>query len=165
MSDVILDAVSANFPYELGELTSFSEVCSDLEDEEAVQSTAPFFGISWMDVASERWRLKPSALTFFTPRAMRYYLPSLIKCSLENPENTELAVDGLIFELEEAAMSELGRWRDSRWSMLSVAQTESVLIWLHSLEGSEGADFDRRVATAIETLRRLQRKERDMEAE
>jgi len=152
VSATVTELLTLHFPRYLGNLSSFTNVCSDLSDEEAVQTTAHFFGICWEDIDPKRWETKPSSTTFFTPEAMRYYLPALIRCSLEDPARTEMAIDGIIFELEQAVVGARGEWRDSRWMILSVEQMETVSMWLHSLNGSEDEDFDRRISKALQTL-------------
>jgi hypothetical protein len=112
---------------------SFSNVCCDLCDEEAVVNIAAFFGKEWQDVSVDVWEKHPSAITFFTTDALHYYLQSLVCCSKLDFEAVEMAVDSVLRELSPDVIGEIKGWRDSRWVGMSAPLRREVYAWMEFL--------------------------------
>jgi hypothetical protein len=84
-------------PSNVIEPEQFLQFDSDVED------ALTFTGKDWHEITCEHWRKHYCAVSFLSPEAFAYYLPSLMSLTITNPENyPDLAVDSLINELDRS---------------------------------------------------------------
>jgi hypothetical protein len=136
MTKLDLDALRKAFPLEPipkpSELTeSFG---SDVEDDLSVLE-----GRSWDSIKPQDFRFHFEVVCWLSPKAFRYYLPSIIKCSLEELHSdnslseTELVVDYTLRMLVKTEIEEIEKRCQSIWKALSSEQIIVVRRWVQAL--------------------------------
>jgi hypothetical protein len=113
-------------PTEVVEPEEFLQFDSDVEE------ALWFAGRDWHEITCEDWRSHNCAVTFLSPEALAYYLPSLLTLTVENPkEYPDLAVDSLINELDRTPC--VDGWDDhfrSRFLGLRPEEYDVMKAWL-----------------------------------
>lgn len=112
------------------------------QDVESIKETNPFYGLSWFDVPPKLLRKKHEVAFFFSPEAIRYFLPAFIKCSFENMKVADLPVDNLLYCFSQIDDEKRNGWRTSRWSQLTPDQWGLVKKWIHWLKSYESFDAE-----------------------
>lgn len=136
MTKLNFDVLSNAFPLEpipkSSELTeSFGP---DVEDDLSVLR-----GRSWDAIAPQDLRFHFEVVCWLSPKAFRYYLPSIIKCSLEELYSdsslgeTELVVDYTLRMLVKAESEKVEDRCQSIWASLSSEQMMVVRRWIDVL--------------------------------
>lgn len=112
-----------------------TEVCRNVDDEEAIEEASPFLGKKWIEIKPEIWREHWCALTFLSDQAFSYFLPSLIKASLHDYASTINAVDSCLCGMPRVSRyGEVNAHNLKRWQRLSISQIECVEEWISWLE-------------------------------
>ncbi len=107
-------------------------LCDQPADEESWPSVRDFEAILWMDIDSEFWHGRESAMSYFSSVACRYYLPSVIASSYEDFEGIELVTSSVIGEW--AGLNPLlNERRDRRWKSLERIQRGFLVSWVMSM--------------------------------
>lgn len=117
-----------------------TNVCRNVDDEEAIEEASPFLGRKWIEITPDIWREHWSALAFLSDQAFVYFLPSLIKSSFVDFASTINAVDSFLFDLSRV-FSEKGDFNRERLQQLSIAQLECVKEWIAWLEKNHLENF------------------------
>lgn len=71
-----------------------------LDDD--VEDALWFSGRDWHELTWQNWQEHSDAIFFFDPEAFAYYLPSILLLSAQNPDETLMAADSLINELDRS---------------------------------------------------------------
>jgi len=136
MTRLDLNALRNAFPLEpipkSSELTeSFG---ADVDDDLSVLR-----GRSWDALAPQDFRFHFEVVCWLSPKAFRYYLPSIIKCSLEELDSdnslseTELVVDYTLRMLVKAESEKIENRCQSIWNSFSADQMMVVRRWIEVL--------------------------------
>lgn len=138
MNEMTIDEIALAFPLSpipdpaKGELTdSFGD---DVEKDLAI-----LWGRRWDEIACEAFRLHFEVVCWLTPQGFRYYLPSIIKCSLHELAttgklvNTELVVDYALGFLLPTNSPILYNRRRDLWRGLTSDQIGVVKDWILNL--------------------------------
>lgn len=119
-----------------------TDVCRNVDDEEAIEEASPFLGKKWIDITPEIWREHWCALTFLSDQAFGYFLPSLIKASLHDYASTINAVDSCLCGMPRVSRhGEENEHNLERWRQLSISQIECVEEWISWLEKRHIKDY------------------------
>jgi hypothetical protein len=99
----------------------------DLDLEDALW----FSGRDWHELTWQNWQEHSCAIYFFDPEAFAYYLPSLLLLSVENPNESLMAADALLNELDRSP--DIEGWTDgftSRFLGLNPTELNVLKEWL-----------------------------------
>lgn len=114
-----------------------SPIDSDVED------ALWFSGRNWRDIKLEDWKDHMCAFTFMSAEAARYYLPSLLTVSAQNPEEWIYSLDSLMSELDHYPGIE--SWEDrfkERFLGFYLDEYEALKDWLlYMAEHAPGLGF------------------------
>ena len=124
---------------------------------DAISETKPFQGLFWMDVRPILFKENFEVFCFFSPQAFCYYMPALVKCSLEDFNSCELATDSVIGLLnpQTSFSAEIAAWRRDRWSHLTKEQFEVIVEWLeyYVVEEYDPFEIEERVIPACDAIK------------
>ncbi len=88
-------------------------------------------GVRWQDMSDEMIVYNYAALTAFSPKAFRYYLPAYLLWTLRNADSIEYVGEAALRALDPGAPSEmLHDFRKSHYSDLDAGQIEAVKVFL-----------------------------------
>ena len=96
-----------------------------------------FRGTHWRDHQFSELENLPSCLTFFTPRAFCFFLPSFLLASLEEPTSgfaSEVA-ERLCAPKNDPSRPSFLAW----WSLLTREQRSVIVAFLHVMQSKHGA--------------------------
>lgn len=120
-------------------LTGPNELSSD--EREAVERIGAH---TWKKITADQWERDFDAVSWLSPLAFCYYLPSIFKVSIEENNPNIIVASTIISMLDRSPCPEW--WDDyfsSRWCRLNVRECEVVkewLFWLSSAEVSSHSD-------------------------
>jgi hypothetical protein len=100
-------------------------------------------GYQWVDVAPAFWESHSDVVSWLSPTAFCYYLPSILLASIEQDWPNLSAVHSLMFMLDRTPDREF--WDshfEARWSLLKRAELAAVQAWLEWLSDQPEAAFD-----------------------
>lgn len=80
--------------------TQFSDISATPFDEDIVEY---FKGTSWRGHRVLDLRYHDAAMSFFTDKAFRYWLPAFMLAELESPEEADVIGEGIAFHLTRAS--------------------------------------------------------------
>jgi hypothetical protein len=102
-----------------------------LQLDSDVEEALWFCGRDWHELTWEDWREHSNAIIFFDREAFAYYLPSLLILSAENPNDSLMAADYVISDLDITPNPEA--WTEGlvrRFLGLYPAELDVVKEWL-----------------------------------
>lgn len=113
----------------------------DCDTDEARYETSQFLHKPWNVVTPEHWHEHFWATSFFTPEAYRYYLPSIIKCYLNDENMVEMAISDLYSSIREMykiitnhLKDRMSLWEINRWVGFNRLQINCILLFFLYLE-------------------------------
>jgi hypothetical protein len=120
-------------------------------------SVNKFYGLSWYDLTEDLLRDNFEAFSFFAQDAYCYYLPGVMKITIDNQRFDYLAVLNIVGMLDRSPVVEY--WDElftERWTSFSLEELNVIENWLlfmafESLNVFESNSLDR----AIETIELL----------
>lgn len=86
---------------------------------------AHFAGTKWRDHDVTELRAHVSALSFFTPKAFRCYLPAFLVASIAEPGKADVIPEHVIVGLERACQR-----REERWQAFSTEERRVIAKWI-----------------------------------
>ena len=95
-----IEEVFANTP---GPGEGFDEISASIDDEGIVNY---FRGTRWRGHQVQALRIHSVALSLFTDKAFRYWLPAFMLAELENAEAADILGEGIAFHLTDAESAE-----------------------------------------------------------
>ncbi|KPC50705.1 DUF6714 family protein [Amantichitinum ursilacus] len=103
-----------------------------IELEEWEQKNLAHIGrFPWTELTAEDWEKYSDVISWLSPAAFCYYLPSLIKVSVEENLPNLIAVASIVMMLDRSPRTDW--WDDffrKRWTLLSMRECEVVQGWL-----------------------------------
>jgi uncharacterized protein DUF6714 len=102
-----------------------------LQLDSDVEEALWFSGRDWRELKWQDWQEHSCAIFFFDPEALAYYLPSVLLLSAQNPNDSLMAADSLINELDRSP--NLEDWTEglvSRFLELNRAELDVLKEWL-----------------------------------
>jgi len=116
-----------------------------------------FEGRDWRSITRADWESHPDALFTFAPEALAYYLPSLLKTTMDSEGQWLQAADSLIGALDRSPRVEFwDAFLSKRMVGLKPAEYEAIQAWLLSLSGLNEAWEEDALTRAYETVELLQ---------
>jgi hypothetical protein len=130
-----IELLSKIFPVAVPSDLIGSNLCRYPSDEEACRCVEVFSGMRWIEVDSDFWWERDSAILYLSDRAICYLIPSVIAATTQPRHGMETAVRYLVkdwaqFRIESCDGAE-------RWRYLSDFQKGAIAFWLTSYT-SEG---------------------------
>lgn len=111
----------------------------------------------WNELTGEHWEKYFDVTSWFSPEAFCYYLPSIIKVSIEEHQPNLIVVDSIIWALDRSPRTE--SWDElflQRWPLLSIDECRSIQEWVFWLSSFSNSNLvDDSLARAVETLELL----------
>lgn len=135
-----LDQMICFFEVDLGNPIDRNFLDGNDPNPETEEVTSRFLVGSWRELDPEVWFEHPNSSSFLKPRALVYFLPSLITASFRNPARALLAVENFLDDFTRRRGFGLGLEQDIAFSNLGFARLLILLGWLRWLE--EEIDFD-----------------------
>jgi hypothetical protein len=116
-----------------------------------------FSGKNWRDLCQDDWEQHYTAVSFFTPEAFAYYLPSILSLTADGRCNL-LVADQIIGSLDRSpTIAYWDDWLTSQFLGLTNEEYEVIKEWLLSLSGSDvGFGGEDGLMRAYETVELLQ---------
>lgn len=113
-------------PDEVVHMAGRLQIDSDVEDG------LWFLGRAWNDLTNADWEQRHWGLTYLTPKAFAYYLPSILVLAVQNPRNCPLvAVDAFVWQLDHSRGAEnLDLPLRERYLELTDEEFEAVKAWM-----------------------------------
>ena len=102
-----------------------------LQFDSDVEDALWFSGRDWRTLSWENWRDRYVAITYFSPEAFPYYLQSILCLTAENPNDSLLAADSIISELDRSPTTK--GWGEpflSRFTALNIEELDCLEEWL-----------------------------------
>ena len=96
------------FPPELRIPFELHDICSNLDDEEALECTVSFSGKQWTDLTAWSWR-NHGSVNFLKPPVLIYFMPSLLFWARVDLQMVVLAFDAMLSRFLSGAECEIGR--------------------------------------------------------
>lgn len=96
---------------------AFEDISSTQDDEGIVEY---FRGTGWHGHRVQDLRRHEAAMSFFTDKAFRYWLPAFMLAELENPIEADIIAEGIVFHLTEASRA------DARLRQFSQNELEAI---------------------------------------
>lgn len=132
----LFDVFPIELPKQLETLDGYGEDISEVSG---------FYGVSWPLVSPKHFRDSFQVFCLFSPCATVYYIPALIKTSLEDLDATELAIGSFVLLIarlggipriseKEYISSDCLDHIDSCFREVSTDQWSIILEWLHYLQ-------------------------------
>ena len=118
---------------------------------DAIDETEPFRGQRWDQVPPGMLRKHFEAACFFSPEAMRYFLPAFIKGTLAGINEIDLPLDYLLGMLSSEGALIADEWRATRWKGLSKEQWHLLVEWLRWLKQLPEMTDSHALDAALET--------------
>lgn len=134
------------------------EICASNQGD-APEIISQFQGVPWNEITLDLLNEHFDAVSYFTPKGLRYYMPAVILHSLNNFCKVELIIDGLLSTLEDSTENfkranaaidkygpdgvrplsnsfslELNAKNKEVWSALDDEQISLVMDWLKWIE-------------------------------
>ncbi len=135
-----LDQLSYIFEADLGSPIERSFLDGDDPNPETKEETSRFLVGSWLELDSEVWFEHPNSSSFLKPRALVYFLPSLMTASFRSPRRALLAVENFMDDFTGRRGFGLGLEQDLAFANLGIARILIVLGWLRWLEAEIDID-------------------------
>lgn len=118
--------------------------------------------LKWDEVTSNDWEQFFDVVSWFSPEAFCYYLPSIYKASIEENNPNLIVVAHILYMLDRSPTPEW--WDDfflARWPLLTEQEykvTQEWIWWLSSLKNSSYSDDT--LMRALQTIELLIAKSR-----
>lgn len=129
---------------------------SELTKDE-IEEVMAIFNKDREAVTADDWENNFEAVIFLSAEAFCYFLPNIIKCSIDENTPNLLVVSSVINCLDRNQSVEM--WDDffvRRWTLLTVEECKVIqewILWLSSLSNS--VDFDESLGRAFDTVELL----------
>jgi hypothetical protein len=81
--------------------TEYDEISKTKYDDEGIVDY--FRGTTWRGHRVQDLRCHEAAMSFFTDKAFRYWLPAFMLAELESPEEADIIAEGIAFHLTNAS--------------------------------------------------------------
>lgn len=138
----------------------FAELVKLSEDE--LSELSAITCLEWTEVTAEIWEKNFDVISILSPEAYCYYLPGVMKASVEDGYSNLVVVSNVIAELDRSPTPEW--WDDfflSHWPKFTVPEYKAIqewIFWLSSLENSPYTDdsLDRALETINLLIKRAQ---------
>jgi hypothetical protein len=128
----LIEAAFADVPYPGDDRIADHQDCEECDDVRAF-----FRGKSWRELKFPELYGNHSALSFFTPQALQYFLPGFMLASLGHWEEADLTPAWILFgwlpEKADATES-MRQYRIARQSIFSLAQRAAIAAYLREYE-------------------------------
>ena len=99
--EVIVAQIEAAFADTPSPGTDYDDISATKYDDEGIVDY--FRGTTWRGHRVRDLRCHEAALSFFTDKAFRYWLPAFRLAELENPTEADVIAEGIAFHLTEAS--------------------------------------------------------------
>lgn len=111
----------------------------------------------WNEITGELWEKYFDVISWFSPDAFCYYLPSIIKVSIEESQPNLIVVESIVYMLDRNPEPE---WWDEfflkRWTLFTIQECKAIqewIFWLSSFNKSNHDDDS--LERALETIELL----------
>jgi len=102
-----------------------------------IEKTLWFSGRDWRKLSWDDWQKYYCAIFFFLPEAFAYYLPSIMITALERLENSSMAADSILHDLDRSPGQENWDLRlTERYLQLDFQELEAIEEWMIKLSDS-----------------------------
>lgn len=112
----------------------------------------------WYHVTADDWETYSEAYSFLSPSAFCYYLPSMLKVTIEDNNPNLLVTSHIIQTLDRSPLIEWwDEWFYERFTLLTQAELDVLqewVIWLSSFENNPFSDIT--YSRALDTLSLLE---------
>ncbi len=123
----------------------FNDISASSDDEGIV---AYFRGRSWQGHRVEDLRKHGAALSLFTGKAFRYWLPAFMLAELEDPEAADAIAEGIAFQFSEA------QGREERIRQFTRDELEAIAAFFEECaRGSDSHTYEKRFREAETAVR------------
>lgn len=163
------------FPLKSNVYESLSLICASKHpehDSEAVEETGFFLGKTWDIITPKCWNEHFWVLTFFTDTAFRYYMPSIIKCYMEDPVVVDLAIMSVLYgtaDMYDLIQNESKRvnlatdFYFNQWKGFNAKQLNCVNLFFHYIKETDDLPYMKELATkAIDVTSYLKNKKDEL---
>lgn len=99
--------------------------------------------LDWRETDAARWEKLAEVVSWLSPDGFCYYLPGILVSTLEERCPNLIAACSVLFMLDRTPAIEM--WDEfflERWSLLTVAELESVAEWIDWISQEEGVAID-----------------------
>ena len=144
-----IENLSSIFPLEIPKTLQTENDYGD------VNETHAFVGVAWKDVTSEILQKDFEVACFFSPEAMRYFLPAYILLSQAKPEAIKLPLDYLFFMMQFTENEDWMKSRNDIWCNLTAAQMQLVKDWLAWFQKTPYAEEHSNLPKAVERMNKI----------
>jgi hypothetical protein len=125
----------------------FEDISASMDDEGIV---AYFRGRTWRGHRVKDLREHEVALSLFTDKAFRYWLPAFMLGELEDPETADVIAEGIAFHFSEA------EGRDSKLRQFAPDELEAIAAFFDECaRGSAGSTYEKTFREAERSARAL----------
>lgn len=126
--------------------TEYDDISATKYDDEGIVDY--FRGTGWRGHRVQDLRRHEAALSFFTDKAFRYWLPAFMLADLESPEEADVIAEGIVFHLTESEDA------DSRLRQFAPAELKAIVAFLgECARTSENEIFENLFRNAERTVR------------
>jgi hypothetical protein len=122
--------------------TEFEDISATMNDEGIVKY---FRGKSWRGHKVQDLRYHEAALSFFTDKAFRYWLPAFMLAELEDPRAADVIGEGIAFHLSKGSRA------DARLRGFTPNELKAVAAFLEECADLYRDSRYRRAATAVQS--------------
>ena len=131
---LLIESAFANTP---APGNNFSDISATMDDEGIVEY---FRGTTWRGHRVQDLRCHSAALSFFTDKAFRYWLPAFMLAELENPDAADSIAEGIALHLSDANLA------DARLKQFSQSELKALVAFLNECamkydDGTRSAQF------------------------
>jgi len=140
--EYISEKIYKNFPIDNNNFTK-----EMLYDSVASEGEVKFYyKKTWKDVLDNKKNIYGSDISFLTPKAIAYYLPAFMLYCIEDPDNADNLMDGMLsFLLNLCNDSELYSWSEKRrqdfLNYLSKDQKDIIELYIEYMFQKYPEDF------------------------
>jgi len=124
----------------------FDDISASMDDEGIV---GYFRGTTWRGHRVQALRIHEVALSLFTDKAFRYWLPAFMLAELENPKEADIIGEGIAFHLTDAESA------DARLRQFAQDELEAIAAFLNECvqryDGTDYRDAEQAVRARIQT--------------
>ncbi len=114
---------------------------------------------NWREISRKDWEEHRDAIFAFTPEQFAYYLPSILKINLEDPEEWFWPASHVLEVLDRSPVVDY--WDDffkSRFLGLKKEEYVALKEWLLCLRDGQGVAADNSIDRAFDTISLLEQK-------
>ncbi len=129
--------------------TEYDDISATKYDDEGIVDY--FRGTTWRGHRVQDLRHHEAAMSFFTDKAFRYWLPAFMLAELESPEEADIIAGGIVFHLTEAsgATSRLGEFAQDELEAIAAFLDECAERY-HDIDYIDYRDAERAVRARIQ---------------